>query len=1352
MIAPGVGFRTLPAPSKRYVIGMRLKMSTTHKTPWLLLIVAAVLTTASPSMVHAQATEPQWIWAPQHQKDQVPSATCYFRKNIRISQMTGGQIMITADDEFEMWINGKKVAEGSNWKTRRNFDISQYLEIGTNVIAVQVRNTTGNSAGLLSEITIFGPNNQKVTFPSNSTWRTDLRPFPLWQSNFYSDTRWSKAMEMGPANTTPPWNVAAPAAEPAQTAAAPTARPNGPPVPPAPTFAEVPKPSQRPIEAKPISTAKKTPAKQPEVAATPTEEKAPTEESRFRILPGFAIQEVISAEKTGALISMTFNEFGNIIASKEGGHLMLLYDSNDDGVVDSMRTYNDTIKNVQGILPLNGDVFVVGEGSEGTGLYRLSDTDGDGDVEEVGTLVKFDGAIGEHGPHGLALGPDGLIYMVAGNDTKLDSEVSESSPHRHFYEGDLVPRFEDPGGHAVGVKAPGGMVLRTDIEGQSLQIVAGGIRNAYDLAFNRDGDLFIHDSDMEWDEGLVWHRPTRIYQVIPGSDFGWRSGWAKWPNYYPDCVPPILETGAGSPTGLVVYDHFKYPAKYQNRLFVTDWANGRINTIDLKREGAGYTAKSEALLEGKPMNVTDIEIGPDGWIYFTTGGRGTEGGLYRIVYKGDTPEGVDNLGEGIAKAIRHPQPQSSWGRQRIAEIQSELGDLWNPQIQGVAIAKENPPYYRTRALDLMQLYGPTPTQSMLLDLTKDDNDEVCQKAVSLLINYPGEESVDRLRQLLAHDSSAVRREVCETLVEIKGEANLSELRPLLTAADRREVYAARRLLENQPIDQWIEDVLVTDSASLFNTGSVAAMVAQPDHDIALRIARKAQMRLDDYLSDDEFMSMLRVIQLAIHRGDLNDNELPGLADRIAVEFPAGDDKMNRELIRTLAHFQVSDITDRYIAHLDSDIPASERLNLAMHMSFIREGWTSEQKLKLLGHLENGLKIEGGEGLRGYIETATKEFVQCLTPQEQYVALTMGHMWPNAALAVLFELPENPDEQTLNILRMIDEELVGDDSAVAARMRKGIVAILAGNGTPENMAYLRNAFEREPERRASIAFGLAQQPEGPNFPLLVKSLPVLDGPFGTNVIEKLATSSETENDPQAFRQLILLALRNDATCKQAVNQLLIKWTGETVANPGDPFDKQIAAWQDWFTETYPDLPEAKLVDSESSNWNLDELLEFLTSEDYHGGDMTSGAAIFKKAQCASCHRMGSLGEAIGPDLTEISRRFQKKQILESILFPSHVISDQYATKQILTVDGKVISGLVSTSPSGGYVVIDSQGNKTTVAEADVEELAPSKVSVMPTGLLDQLTAEEIGDLMTYLKANKEAPRGRIADRSRRNTTR
>src|SRR5690606_31589108 len=131
------------------------------------------------------------------------------------------------------------------------------------------------------------------------------------------------------------------------------------------------------------------------------------------------------------------------------------------------------------------------------------------------------------------------------------------------------------------------------------------------------------------------------------------------------------------------YDHFAFPKRYHNTLFLADWALGRILSVQLRPSGASYTANSEVFIEGSPLNVTDLEVGPDGALYFITGGRGTGGGIYRVSWKGQVPEAVSNLGEGISAAIRQPQLQSAWARQAIATIQEDLGDDWEKLLVGV---------------------------------------------------------------------------------------------------------------------------------------------------------------------------------------------------------------------------------------------------------------------------------------------------------------------------------------------------------------------------------------------------------------------------------------------------------------------------------------------------------------------------------------------------------------------------------------------------------------------------------------------------------------------------------------------
>ena len=87
-------------------------------------------------------------------------------------------------------------------------------------------------------------------------------------------------------------------------------------------------------------------------------------------------------------------------------------------------------------------------------------------------------------------------------------------------------------------------------------------------------------------------------------------------------------------------------------------------------------------------------------------------------------------------------------------------------------------------------------------------------------------------------------------------------------------------------------------------------------------------------------------------------------------------------------------------------------------------------------------------------------------------------------------------------------------------------------------------------------------------------------------------------------------------------------------------------------------------------------------------------MFEKANCVKCHRFGERGDTVGPDLTTVARRFQRKEILESILYPSQVISDQYATQTIVTTDGRTVTGMVSPVGDGSLIVLQANGEKVT----------------------------------------------------------
>ena len=139
---------------------------------------------------------------------------------------------------------------------------------------------------------------------------------------------------------------------------------------------------------------------------------------------------------------------------------------------------------------------------------------------------------------------------------------------------------------------------------------------------------------------------------------------------------------------------------------------------------------------------------------------------------------------------------------------------------------------------------------------------------------------------------------------------------------------------------------------------------------------------------------------------------------------------------------------------------------------------------------------------------------------------------------------------------------------------------------------------------------------------------------------------------------------------------------------------------------------------------------------------SGKNLYHATSCAKCHRIAGEGGAIGPDLSTAAKKYSVADMLDAIIEPSKAISDQYGSQQVLTVDGKVIVGRAVEIGNEYYIyTVDSELKPVVVKKDDVEEITPSKVSQMPTGLIESLSAEELKDLLAYLMAAGEKPKGR-----------
>lgn len=364
--------------------------------------------------------------------------------------------------------------------------------------------------------------------------------------------------------------------------------------------------------------------------AKPGSQNQATDPATLTLLPGFKAELIRSAQPgEDSWVSMAFDPQGRITLGKEKkGLLRLTLSGSGDQKVE---TIDDELLECRGLLYAHGSLFANANVSKT--LVRLTDTNGDGIFNERKELMRTGGGNG-HGRNHIKLGPDGDIYVAHGNNVLIPENIAPDSPLKNYANDQLIPNPWDGSMFDGNVELPAGHILRVKPDGSKITLLAGGLRNPLDIAFNSRGDLFTFDADMERDVGTPWYMPTRVLHVVPGADFGWRRGTGRFPAWYADTLPSVIDIGLSSPTGIYFGHGSDFPQKYREALYIMDWSYGRIIAVHLQSTGATYNATQENFVTGRPLNVTDGCIGPDGAMWFITGGRGTQSGLYRVTWTG----------------------------------------------------------------------------------------------------------------------------------------------------------------------------------------------------------------------------------------------------------------------------------------------------------------------------------------------------------------------------------------------------------------------------------------------------------------------------------------------------------------------------------------------------------------------------------------------------------------------------------------------------------------------------------------------------------------------------------------------
>lgn len=1042
--------------------------------------------------------------------------------------------------------------------------------------------------------------------------------------------------------------------------------------------------------------------------------------------------------------SLTVDSLGRVVVSGPG-YVKILIDADRDGVADSTKTYVSNLPaGVQGMYFLGRDLIC----ASGEGLVRYRDRDGDDQADgPPETFLKIRTG-NEHDLHAIRKGPDGWWYLITGNSAGVTEKYAAlpTSP----------------------VKKPsGGTLLRLKPDLSAGEVFAHGMRNAYDFDFSEFGDIFTFESDGENATSLPWYRPTRILQLLPGAHAGWvTNDWIR-PDSFFDMPPVIRSMGRGSPTGVVTYRHTALPSRYHGALLVMDWTYGKVYALPLSPNGSTWSTEPIEIMSAVGQYgfaPTDLEVGPSGEIYVAVGGRGTRGGVYCIRPAEKNPDdrpwpggtGIPSTtAEKLRVCLQAPQPLSSWSRrvwEPLAEqIRSEpfimaAQDRRRPaaeRIRAIEILTEKfngidrdlatqltlatDPQVRARAAWAIGRSQPrTPNPTALTPFLTDPHPQVVRAALEALIgsdNVAIEELIQPLGEQLAHRDKFIR----QTLMRILSRTSGTNTHKVAQVGFPRG---------------WSAAIPVAGAYALAAEGFASYTV-----EVALNI-------LEGSYEDSLKQEAVRVLQVGL--GDLTPSngqlapvydgyaprlDLSSFAPQIAKVqrtlesvYPTGIAGVDWELERVISMIQPSSeiLLEKVLQQLTRQSHPVADIHRLIVASRIPVKRTPEQRARIADTLIH------------------------LVSKIQALNLKQDSDWDQRILEMYDSLVELDSELPLAVLqnpefghpshiqligKLPPQHLIRAGEIVGNLARSNpdypwnadVVFLLAASPREEDQALIREKFS-DYSLRSAVLVSLAQEPEERDRPLFLQG--VENGSIDTmlaciGALQLLEPSKVPEENVLLVKTLRKLGDRDEERqARDQIVELLRLNLGENhgyiLGRDGDPQREAITAWTNAVRQRFPKEFAASEGTEEE---DLQKLYQRLARIPWERGNAQRGHQIFNVRACSSCHGQS---RALGPSLDGVTGRFSKEDLFTAIVFPSRDVSPRYRATQILTTDGQVRTGMVFYEAVDAIALRDANNQTYRIPVEEIEARKTMTTSLMPNGLLNGLTDQDLADLYAYLQ--------------------
>ena len=964
---------------------------------------------------------------------------------------------------------------------------------------------------------------------------------------------------------------------------------------------------------------------------------------------------------------------------ESGDRILVLQDTTGDGVLNHRTTFYEgrDIDSPHGVCVLpepDGTLRVIV--SAGEHVFNFYDTDGDlrADRKEV-MFSGISGVQHDHGIHSFLFGPDGKLYFNFGNEGK------------QLKDADGNPVVDVRGNEINDSRNPyqQGMVFRCNLDGSNVETLGWNFRNNWELAVDSFGSIWQSDND---DDG---NRGTRMNYVLEYGNYGYRDEitgdyWQgertnredevplrHWHLNDPGVVPNLAQTGAGSPTGIAVYEGDLLPERFRGQVIHCDAGPNMVRAFSVTPVGAGYTAEMIPMLTGTRdqwFRPSDVCVAPDGsliiadWYDPGVGGHRmqdvTRGRLFRVAPPGSpwsVPEVDVSTVEGAMAALASPNNAVRYrGHQALLTL--DRGHVALRNAIGRAKSSGDDPTRRMAARAMFclldrelqaasdGLFGPT--GPVLVSWMFEDPDLAIvgiRMARRLLRDAADDVQKTGSRKVLdavlarrsGHPSAAVRRECCVAIAELPTDVAVPIWATLASQYDGQ--------------DRWYLE--------------------------ALGIA--ARGRWDACLGALQKQAMLPV---AFEEG-------------VAAGKPDGESKLSGKAMRDIVWRSRGSRTPALLLGVirDSDTPATDMPRLLRSFDFLP---ASPEKTAAL------LSLAFDDPPPAAEETFVRsEALKRLTRED----LDSNPDYAEAAKSRVAQ--SRGTEQFVDLVERFGLTAV-DDIAEQAAAGLGRASVRAAEylGSLEDRGPLRQLLADD-AKAATVLEGLAASGATKATPVMLE---VMEDDSRPLAIRRWATVALASNGWGAQE---LLSRKEDGSLPAALEPAAAGTLREK--DFGHVRERLAAAFPAPVGQDARPIPSVRELDAMS-------------------GDPRRGRLVFhSNGTCGRCHVVDEIGKNVGPNLSEIGDKLAREEMFTAILYPSAGISHNYESYTVITLAGGVVDGLLVSETDTHVTLRDPDGNDRTVAREDIDLMEKQDISLMPADLQKVMTNQELVDVVEWMQS-------------------